>query len=107
MRVSRERTIACPNMSSATVNHIHNRTSKWCQPGACDVAHFVLNRRAAMGLVWLNIVAVPIGAIVLFRMVHVLPERFAPRCHRPQHDANRVALGGGFGPPALEAVATR
>ncbi len=42
---------------------------------------------AAMGLAWLVICAVPIGGIVLFWLVHVLPERIAHKRHHPQKDA--------------------
>jgi hypothetical protein len=92
---------------------------------------------AAMGLAWFIIVAVPIGGIVLFWMVHVLPEKIAHKRHHMQRDAIQVlcpqrqlallsvrttllrlqterlaqrinlhlALGGGFGPSAMAAVA--
>ncbi len=43
--------------------------------------------KAAMGLAWFVIVFVPIGAIVLFWMVHVLPEKIAHKRHHPQTDA--------------------
>jgi hypothetical protein len=42
---------------------------------------------AAMGLAWFIIVVVPIGAIVLFWLVHVLPEKIAHKRHHPQRDA--------------------
>jgi len=42
---------------------------------------------AAMGLAWFIIVFVPIGANVLFWMVHVLPEKIAHKRHHPQRDA--------------------
>ncbi len=42
---------------------------------------------AAMGLAWFIIVAVPIGGIVLFWLVHVLPEKIAHKRHHPQRDA--------------------
>lgn len=45
---------------------------------------------AAMGLAWFVIIAVPIGAIVLFWMVHVLPEKVAHKRHHPQRDAIQV-----------------
>ena len=41
----------------------------------------------AMGLAWFIIFFVPIGAIVLFWMVHVLPEKIAHKRHHPQRDA--------------------
>jgi hypothetical protein len=54
---------------------------------------------AAMGLAWFIIVFVPIGAIVLFWMVHVLPEKIAHKRHHPQRDAIHVLclLSLGFG----------
>jgi hypothetical protein len=42
---------------------------------------------AAMGLAWFIICFVPIGGIVLFWMVHVLPEKIAHKRHHPQRDA--------------------
>jgi hypothetical protein len=42
---------------------------------------------AAMYLAWFVIVCVPIGGIVLFWMVHVLPEKIAHKRHHPQRDA--------------------
>jgi hypothetical protein len=43
--------------------------------------------KAAMGLAWFIIVFVPIGGIVLFWMVHVLPEKIAHKRHHPQREA--------------------
>ena len=45
---------------------------------------------AAMGLAWFVICVVPIGAIVLFWMVHVLPEKIAHMRHHPQREAIQV-----------------
>ncbi len=45
---------------------------------------------AAMGLAWFIVFAVPIGGIVLFWMVHVLPEKIAHKRHHPQRDAIQV-----------------
>lgn len=42
---------------------------------------------AATGLAWFIIFAVPIAGIVLFWMVHVLPEKIAHQRHHPQRDA--------------------
>jgi Protein of unknown function (DUF3302) len=42
---------------------------------------------AAMGLAWFVICVVPIGAIVLFWLVHILPEKIAHKRHHPQRDA--------------------
>lgn len=44
----------------------------------------------AMGIAWFVIIFVPLGAIVLFWMVHVLPEKIAHRRHHPQRDAIRM-----------------
>lgn len=38
-------------------------------------------------LTWVVIVLVPIGAIYLFWMVHILPEKIAEKRHHPQKDA--------------------
>ncbi len=43
--------------------------------------------KAAFGLAWFILVAVPIAGIVLFWMVHVLPEKIAHKRHHPQTDA--------------------
>jgi CBS domain containing-hemolysin-like protein len=45
---------------------------------------------AAMGLAWFVIIAVPIGGIVLFWLVHILPEKIAHKRHHPQRDAIQV-----------------
>jgi hypothetical protein len=42
---------------------------------------------AAMGLAWFVVCIIPIGGIVLFWMVHVLPEKIAHKRHHPQRDA--------------------
>jgi CBS domain containing-hemolysin-like protein len=42
---------------------------------------------AAMGLAWFVIFLVPIGGIVLFWLVHILPEKIAEKRHHPQTDA--------------------
>ncbi len=42
---------------------------------------------AAMYLAWFVIICVPIGGIVLFWLVHVLPEKIAHKRHHPQKDA--------------------
>ncbi len=42
---------------------------------------------AAMYLAWFVIIFVPIGAIVLFWLVHVMPEKIAHKRHHPQRDA--------------------
>ena len=42
---------------------------------------------AAMALAWFVIIFMPIGGIVLFWLVHVLPEKIAHKRHHPQRDA--------------------
>jgi CBS domain containing-hemolysin-like protein len=42
---------------------------------------------AAMYIAWFVIIVVPIGAIVLFWLVHVMPEKIAHKRHHPQRDA--------------------
>ena len=42
---------------------------------------------AAMGLAWFILIFVPIGGIVLFWLVHILPEKIAHKRHHPQRDA--------------------
>lgn len=42
---------------------------------------------AAMGIAWFVVFVVPVGAIVLFWLVHVLPEKIAEKRHHPQKDA--------------------
>ena len=43
--------------------------------------------KAAMYLAWFIIVFVPIGVIVLFWLVHILPEKIAHKRHQAQRDA--------------------
>jgi len=45
---------------------------------------------AAMYLAWFVIILVPIGGIVLFWLVHILPEKIAHKRHHPQRDAIQV-----------------
>jgi len=40
-----------------------------------------------MGIAWFVIIVMPIAGIVLFWMVHVLPEKIAHKRHHPQRDA--------------------
>jgi len=42
---------------------------------------------AATGLAWFIIFVVPIAGIVLFWLVHVMPEKIAHKKHHPQRDA--------------------
>ena len=43
--------------------------------------------KVANALAWFILAVVPIGAIYLFWMVHVLPEKIAHKRHHPQKDA--------------------
>ena len=43
--------------------------------------------KAAMYIAWFVIIMVPIGGVVLFWLVHVLPEKIAHKRHHPQRDA--------------------
>jgi len=45
---------------------------------------------AATYLAWFIIFVVPIGAIVLFWLVHILPEKVAEKRHHPQKDAINI-----------------
>src|SRR5947208_1657924 len=45
---------------------------------------------AAMYLAWFIICVVPIAAIVIFWLVHILPEKVAEKRHHPQKDAIQV-----------------
>jgi Protein of unknown function (DUF3302) len=45
---------------------------------------------AAKYLAWFIIIFVPIGGIVLFWLVHILPEKIAHKRHHPQRDAIQV-----------------
>lgn len=42
------------------------------------------------GIAWFVLIVMPIGGIVLFWMVHVLPEKIAHKRHHPQKDAIQV-----------------
>jgi hypothetical protein len=43
--------------------------------------------KAATYVAWFVICVMPVGAVVLFWMVHVLPEKIAHKRHHPQRDA--------------------
>jgi hypothetical protein len=45
---------------------------------------------AATYIAWFVIIFMPIGAIVLFWLVHILPEKIAHKRHHPQRDAIQV-----------------
>ena len=62
--------------------------------------------KAAFGLAWFVLIVMPIVGIVLFWMVHVLPEKIAHKRHHPQTDAIKtlcllsLAFGGLLWPIA-------
>jgi hypothetical protein len=62
------------------------------RPGAAHASFLPpeLMDSAAMYLAWFIIIFVPIGAIALFWLVHVLPEKIAHQRHHPQRDAIHV-----------------
>jgi hypothetical protein len=45
---------------------------------------------AATYLAWFILIVMPIGGIVLFWLVHILPEKIAHKRHHPQRDAIQV-----------------
>jgi CBS domain containing-hemolysin-like protein len=45
---------------------------------------------AAWWLAWFILIFVPIGGIILFWLVHILPEKIAHKRHHPQRDAIQV-----------------
>ena len=61
---------------------------------------------AAMVIAWVVIIVVPIGVIVLFWLVHIMPEKIAEKRHHPQKDAINtlcllsLAFGGMLWPLA-------
>lgn len=62
--------------------------------------------KAAFGIAWFVLIVMPIVGIVLFWMVHVLPEKIAHKRHHPQTDAIKtlcllsLAFGGLLWPIA-------
>ena len=76
---------------------VRSRTAALCAalallPGAARASFLPpeVMDTAAMYLAWFIVFAVPIGGIVLFWMVHVLPEKIAHKRHHPQRDAIQV-----------------
>ncbi len=61
-----------------------------CSPAQASFLPPEMMDTAAMGLAWFIIIFVPIGAIILFWMVHVLPEKIAHKRHHPQRDAIKM-----------------
>ena len=60
----------------------------------------------ATGIAWFVVLVVPVAVVVLFWMVHVLPEKIAHKRHHPQRDAIKMlcllslAFGGMLWPLA-------
>ena len=44
----------------------------------------------AMGLAWFIVIALPIGGVIVFWKLHILPEKIAEKRHHPQKDAIQV-----------------
>ena len=67
----------------------------------------------AMGLAWFIVVALPIGGVIVFWKLHILPEKIAEKRHHPQKDAIQVlcllslAFGGLLWPIAWLWAYTR
>ena len=61
-------------------------------PGAAHASFLppALMDSMSWGVAWFVIIVMPIAAIVLFWMVHVLPEKIAHKRHHPQKDAIQV-----------------
>ena len=61
-------------------------------PGAARASFLppALMDSMSWGVAWFVIIVMPIAAIVLFWMVHVLPEKIAHKRHHPQKDAIQV-----------------
>jgi hypothetical protein len=80
--------MSVPALRSAVATSALAATALAFPPAAC--ASFLppeMMDTAAMYLAWFVICFVPIGGIVLFWMVHVLPEKIAHKRHHPQRDA--------------------
>jgi hypothetical protein len=84
-------------MKSSTPAHRHGRSLAlaalaWAAVALPSAAHasFLppeLMDTAAFYLAWFILIAVPIVGIVLFWLVHILPEKIAHKRHHPQKDA--------------------
>jgi hypothetical protein len=61
----------------------------WALPSAARASFLPpeMMDAAAMYIAWFVICVVPIGVIVLFWLVHVMPEKIAEKRHHPQKDA--------------------
>jgi len=71
--------VAMPAIALAALAFAPAAQASFLPPALMDTASWYL--------AWFIIVFVPIGAIVLFWMVHVLPEKIAHKRHHPQRDA--------------------
>jgi hypothetical protein len=60
----------------------------WVEPGLAAGGEFV--DKAASFLAVFIIIVLPIGGVVLFWLVHILPEKAAEKRHHPQKDAIQV-----------------
>ena len=71
--------IAAARLTVIGLTFARNAHASFLPPEMMDVA--------AMYLAWFIIIFVPIGGIVLFWLVHILPEKIAHKRHHPQRDA--------------------
>ena len=74
--------VAAAGLAVAALTFPPSAHASFLPPEAMDTA--------ATALAWLIIIVVPIGGIVLFWLVHILPEKIAHKRHHPQRDAIQV-----------------
>jgi Protein of unknown function (DUF3302) len=89
-----------PPASTSTKDGLKVRLAKFLRAAAlpsalmvaapCMAASGAFADKVAHGLALFIIIALPIGGIVLFWLVHILPEKVAEKRHHPQKDAIQV-----------------
>ncbi len=87
----RGRSGACRELNAVAIAAALGLATTAFSPGAqaSFLPHEMMDT-AAFYLAWFIIVFVPIGGIVLFWLVHILPEKIAHKRHHPQRDAIQV-----------------
>jgi len=78
-RASKARICVAAALTTAAIFMSPSAMASFLPPEVMDTA--------AMVIAWVVLTVVPIGAIVLFWMVHVMPEKIAHKRHHPQTDA--------------------
>src|SRR5664279_162254 len=80
---------ACPRIAARSAAAIVAALGVLAVPSAAHASFLPpeLMDKAATGIAWFVIIVMPIVAIVLFWLVHVLPEKIAHKRHHPQQDA--------------------